>query len=124
MGRERRNMRMCKCMCMGRGRDGGWGWVGANTRLILETEEARPAAEHERVVGGDDGDDVDALRLELVVLLQVRREVVHVARRLAGAGSARSVVRGRVGTHREGAGYGEEHNLLPLPLVRGELGGY
>ncbi len=50
--------------------------------LVLETEEARPAAEDKSVVGGDDGDDIDALRLELVVLLKERREMVRVARGL------------------------------------------
>ena len=52
------------------------------THLVLEPEEAGPAGEHEGVVGGYDGYDVDALRLELVNLLEVRREVVRVARRL------------------------------------------
>ena len=50
--------------------------------LVLETEEARPAAEDEGVVRGENGDDVNALRLKLVVLLEERREVVRVARRL------------------------------------------
>ena len=58
-----------------RGGEGG-------TYLVLETEEAGPAGEHEGVVGGNDGDDVDALRLELVNLLEVGREMVRVARRL------------------------------------------
>ena len=50
--------------------------------LVLETEEARPAAEDEGVVRGENGDDVNTLRLELVVLLEERREMVRVARRL------------------------------------------
>ena len=53
-----------------------------DAHLILQPEEPRPSAEDERVVSSDDRDDVDALRLELVVLLEERREVVHVARRL------------------------------------------
>ena len=53
-----------------------------NAHLILQAEEARPSAKDERVVGGDHCDHVDALRLELVVLLEEGREVVRVARRL------------------------------------------
>ena len=49
------------------------------THLILETEETRPAAEDEGVVRGENGDDVNTLRLELVVLLQIGREMVDVA---------------------------------------------
>ncbi len=52
------------------------------THLILETEETRPPAEDERVVRGDNGDHVDTLCLELVVLLEERRQVVRVAGRL------------------------------------------
>ncbi len=52
------------------------------THLILETEEPRPSAEDERIVRGDNSDHVDALRLELVVLLEERRQVVRVAGRL------------------------------------------
>ena len=63
---------------------------GSATHLVLEPGRARPAAHDERVVRGDDRDDVDALRLEGVVLLEVRREVVHVAGGLAGSASARS----------------------------------
>ena len=48
----------------------------------MEAEEARPAAEDEGVVRGENGDDVNTLRLELVVLLEERREVVRMARRL------------------------------------------
>lgn len=51
----------------------------SGSHLVLEADGARPAAHDKRVVRSDDRDDVDALRLELVVLLEVRREVVHVA---------------------------------------------
>lgn len=54
----------------------------STTHLVLQPQEARPPALDERVVGSDDGDDVDALGFELVDLLQERRQVVHVARRL------------------------------------------
>ena len=50
--------------------------------LVLETEETRPAAEDEGVVRGENGDDVNTLRFELVVLLEERREMVRMARRL------------------------------------------
>ena len=52
------------------------------THLVLEAEETGPAAEDEGVVRGENGDDVNTLRLELVVLLEERREMVRVARRL------------------------------------------
>jgi hypothetical protein len=52
------------------------------TNLILETLETCPPAHHEWVVGREDGDGVDALTLELVVFLEVGREVVRVAGRL------------------------------------------
>ena len=93
-----------------------------DAHLVLEAEEARPAAEHERVVGGDDGDDVDALCLALVVLLKDRREVVRVAGGLGcGVGGARGRSRRDGGTHGERAGDGDEDDLLALPLVRAQL---
>lgn len=52
------------------------------THLILDALDARPAGEHEGVVGGEHGDDVDALGLEGRDVLNVRGQVVHVARRL------------------------------------------
>ena len=55
---------------------------GTGAHLVLEAEEAGPAAEDEGVVRGENGDDVNTLRLELVVLLEERREVVRMARRL------------------------------------------
>ena len=50
------------------------------THLILQPQKARPTTQDERIVRSDDRDDVDALGLELVEVLQERREVVHVAR--------------------------------------------
>lgn len=50
--------------------------------LVLEPFEPPPAAHNERVVRSDDGDHVNALGLELVVLLQVGWEMVGVAGRL------------------------------------------
>jgi hypothetical protein len=70
--------------------------------LVREAGRARPAGHDVRVVRGDDGDDVDALRLERVVLLQVPGQVVRVARR------------------RERAGDGEQHDLLARPCGRRE----
>lgn len=102
----------------------------STTHLVLQPQEAGPPALDERVVGGDDGDDVDALGLELVDLLQERRQVVHVAGRLhirawISDNSVQDVRHGRsrVGgrTHGERAGDGDEDDLLALPLVRAQL---
>lgn len=46
--------------------------------LVLETESLCPTAHDERVVGGDDGNEVNTLALELVEFLEVRGEVVNV----------------------------------------------
>ena len=59
-----------------------WKIMLVKTHLVLEAEEARPAAEDEGVVRGENGDDVNTLRLELVVLRDERRQVLRVARRL------------------------------------------
>lgn len=47
--------------------------------LILHMLHTRPAAEDEGVVGGEDGDNIDALALELVDVGNVGWEVVGVA---------------------------------------------
>ena len=59
-----------------------------STNLITEAEDAAPPAQDEGVVRGEDGDLIDALRLQLVDLGEVRRRVVCVARRLEYDGSA------------------------------------
>lgn len=50
-----------------------------NTHLIAQSLHAPPAAHDERVVRSNDGEDVDALRLKLVVFLEEGREVADVA---------------------------------------------
>jgi hypothetical protein len=50
--------------------------------LVTDVLHTGPAAEDKGVVGGDDGDGVDALGLDLVVLFEVGREMVGVARGL------------------------------------------
>ena len=59
------------------------GPVGVGVResddLVFETEGLGPTAHDERIVGGDDGNEVDTLALELVEFLEVRGEVVNVA---------------------------------------------
>ena len=49
------------------------------TYLVLQPFNSSPSTHNERIVGSDHGDDIDALGLELVVLLEVGREVVDVA---------------------------------------------
>ena len=64
------------------------GPVGVGVResddLVFETEGLGPTAHDERIVGGDDGNEVDTLALELVEFLEVRGEVVNVACGLLG----------------------------------------
>ena len=62
-----------------------------------------PSAHNPAVIGRDDGDDVDSLVLQLLDVLDVRRQVIGLAAR------------------REGARDGDEHDLLALPLLRGVI---
>jgi len=79
--------------------------VSGGDDLVFEALDTRPAAQDERVVGGDDDDDIDSLGLELVVLLDVRRQMVH----MTSGG--------------EGSGNSKEDDLLPLPVIGGECRG-
>lgn len=49
------------------------------TYLVLHTLNTTPCTHNERVVRSDDGDYVDTLRLELVVLVDEAREVADMA---------------------------------------------
>jgi hypothetical protein len=73
------------------------------TELILELVNAGPSAHDKSIVGGENSDDIDTLGLDLIVLLDVAREMVRVA------------------YWREGTGNGEEDDILALPGGRGEL---
>jgi hypothetical protein len=44
--------------------------------LVLQLLKSAPPAHHERIIGSYDGDHINALGLELIVLLYVRREMV------------------------------------------------
>ena len=59
------------------------GPVGVGVResddLVFETEGLGPTAHDERIIGGDNGDEVNTLALELIEFLEVRGEVVNVA---------------------------------------------
>jgi hypothetical protein len=74
------------------GLEPGEGGVGEGTDLVGGVEGAAPGGHDEDVVRGEDVDGVDTLGLELVELLEVRREVV-----------------GRAGRG-ERSGDGEEHD--------------
>jgi hypothetical protein len=52
--------------------------------LVCESLNTSPSAQDERVVGGDDSDDIDTLGFKLVVLGKVGREVVDVTSWLTG----------------------------------------
>lgn len=97
----------------------------ATAHLVLEAEDAAPAAEHEGVVRGENRDHVDALGLELVDLREVWGRVVRVARRLPYIVVSTCVYSmiGMALAHREGAGDGEDEDLLALPRIGGDLGG-
>jgi hypothetical protein len=74
------------------------------TYTVLEALNTRPSAHDEGIVCGNDGDDINTFRLELVVLLDIAGQVLGVARR------------------GECAGDGEDDDLLALPRVGGKLG--
>lgn len=71
-----------------------------NTYLILNPKRPPPSAHDKGIICSNDNDDIDALSLKLVILCNVRRDMVRVA----------------IG--RERAGNGEEDNFLALPLIR------
>lgn len=50
--------------------------------LVLEALDTSPTTHDERVVGSNDCNDIDAFRLELIIVLEIRREMVHMASRL------------------------------------------
>jgi hypothetical protein len=73
------------------------------THPIFESLHTCPAAHHERIVRSDDGDDINTLRLQLIVLFHVARKMIGVAGR------------------RERARDGEKDDLFTLPGGGGEL---
>lgn len=73
--------------------------------LVLQAFNASPSAHDENIVCSNDCDDIDTLGLELLVLFNVRREMVHMAGRSESSGDR------------------EEHDLLAFPIVRGQFGG-
>jgi hypothetical protein len=75
--------------------------IAEGAHAVLEALGARPAAHDERVVRGDDGDDVDGLVLKRVVVLHEPGHVLRVARR------------------RERARHREQHDAPAFP--RGDL---
>jgi hypothetical protein len=54
----------------------------SETHLVFGPLDASPAGHDERIVGGNTRDDIDALARELLAPLDVRREVVNMARGL------------------------------------------
>jgi len=56
------------------------------TNLVLEALDAGPPTHNERIVGGQDRDHVDALCFELVILGEVRREMLGMASGLGLSG--------------------------------------
>lgn len=52
--------------------------------LVFEALDTGPCTQYKWIVGRDHGDDVDALPFELVIMLEVARQVLHVAGRLSG----------------------------------------
>lgn len=54
--------------------------------LVCQSLNTSPSAQNERIISSDDSDDVDTLGFELVVVGNVRREVVDVTSWLTGWG--------------------------------------
>lgn len=97
------------------------------TYLVLHTLNTAPRAHNERVVRGDYGDYVDALRLELVVLVDEAREVADMACWLNSQSTEQRVQVMCIYAHAtycERARNRKQDDLLALPLVGREFGGY
>ena len=62
--------------------------------LVFESLDTRPSAHHKRVVCGDHGDDADAHGFELVIVLEVAREVVRMTGRLVIMSRKQAIERG------------------------------
>jgi len=67
----------------------GYGQGESAPYLVLESFSAAPGTLDEDIVGGRDGDDIDPLGLECIVVFDERRDMVSMAGRLdtASAGS-------------------------------------
>jgi hypothetical protein len=74
------------------------------TYAVLEALYACPSAHDKGIICSHNGDYINTLRFELIVLLDVAGQVLGVARR------------------GERAGDGEDDDLLALPRVGGKLG--
>ena len=85
------------------------------TDLVLESLDACPAVHDERVVRGDYGDHVDAARLEVGVVREVRRDVLRVAGRLA-AGRRVEERKGGVGVMGMGSGWRGEPGVCRVDI--------
>lgn len=86
--------------------------------LVFETLDAGPSAQHEWVVCRNHGNDVDAFRLQLFIVPEIPREVVHMTGRLSEAVSRTTGDRARAVAYRERAGNGKDDDLLVGPLFR------
>lgn len=75
--------------------------MGGTTHKVLSRHlvDLAPSAHDPAIIECDDSDDIDALALQLLDVLDVRRQVIGLAAR------------------REGAGDGDEHDLLAFPLL-------
>lgn len=79
--------------------------VGEQKDFVPNTLESSPSAQDKGIVGSDDGNGIDTLGFELIVLLEIGRKVVNVAGRS------------------ESSGYREDDDFLALPLGGVELDG-
>lgn len=79
--------------------------IGEQKDFVPNTFEPSPSAQDKGIVGGNDGNGIDTLGFELIVLLEVGRKVVNVAGRS------------------ESSGYREDDDFLALPLGGVELDG-
>ena len=90
--------------------------------LVFQSLNLSPSAHDKGIVGSDDGNFINILCLEFVILLQEAWQVVDVTRRLKGSRKIMILYTGdiRGNTHCESSGYRDKYNPLPTPGVCGQ----
>lgn len=115
------------CVCVGESNDlirpsGMFSCAIARTHLVLEPLDTSPSAQYKRIVGCDHGDHIDTFLYELIIVLEIGREVVHMAGRLSGQ-SAGQDDRTRSVAYGECTRNGKHDDLLSSPLFGDRVGG-
>jgi hypothetical protein len=97
--------------------------------FVLHPFESSPSAQNEGIVGSDKCDHINTFCLELVVLLEIWRQVLGVASRLryprsGASGQGDMDVFQREVTHRKRTGNAHKNNFLTFPFIRIKFDGY